>query len=184
MTFIEKLETIIAHPRKNGIYKNRVVDSLRELREKGFARTGYSYKTGADCWTAEVVQVLKDLNIKCEFGNDAPRGGKNGEFVKLTSAAMIKVIRKEMAERKKIADAEKQHQQDTYNNMINTVEKIKNGLLDDFLRTNKERILQERPNKSTKKAFWDRIAKSLNTYNCMHIRDAINARLVILSTNW
>ena len=177
MKLIEKLDTIIAHPRKYGINSSRVVSSLRDLRENGFARTGFSQKNGADCWTDHVVKTLEDININCESGNDAPRGGKNGEFVRITSPAILAIIKKEIAERKKIADAERQQQQDKYNNMFDIVARINNGFFDDFLRVNKQRILQERPNKSTKKSFWERIAKSLNTFNCMQLRDAINTRV-------
>ena len=177
MKLIEKLDTLIAHPRKNGINSGRVVSSLRDLRENGFARTGFSQKTGADSWTEQVIKALEDINISCESGNDAPRGGKNGEFVCITSPAILAIIKKEIAERKRIADAERQRQQNKFSYMLNTVARINNGFFDDFLSENKERILQERPNKSTKKSFWERIAKSLNTFNCMQLRDAINTRV-------
>lgn len=181
MTLIEKLEAIIAHPRKNGITSNRIVDTLKRLREQGKAYTGISERRRALTWTADVVKTLNTFGIPCEQGNDAPRGGKAGDFVRLTSPAMLKVINAEIAERKRIEKAEELKEQERYNNMLNTVERIKSGHIDDFLIENIDRIKQPRLNKSTKKTFWHRIATSIGTYNCSDVRNAIYSRINIIT---
>ena len=181
MTLIEKLDAIIAHPRKSGVTSNRVIQSLKELRYSGKTCTGISERRRADSWTTAVIEALTTHKIPYHSGNNAPRGGMNGEFVKLTSPAMMKIIRHEIAERKKIAKAEYLKKQERYNNILNTVERIKRGYMDDFIIENIDRLIKQRTNKSTKKSFWDRIAKSIETYNCADVRDAIYSRINIIN---
>lgn len=181
MTLIEKLDAIIAHPRKSGVTSNRVIQSLKELRYSGKTCTGISERRRADSWTTAVIEALTTHKIPCHSGNNAPRGGMNGEFVKLTSPAMLKIIRHEIAERKKIAKAEELKKRERYNNMLNTVERIKSGYMDDFIIENIDRFIKQRTNKSTKKSFWDRIAKSIGTYNCADVRNAIYSRINIIN---
>lgn len=177
MKLIEKLEAIIAHPRKNGITSNRIVDSLKRLREQGKAYTGISERRRALTWTADVVKTLNTFGIPCEQGNDAPRGGKAGDFVKLTSPAMLKVINAEIAERKRIADLEEQERIERYNRMLSIAQNIKDGLYDDYLRANRDRILQPRENRATRKQFWNRICRNLGIINSADMRDIINIRV-------
>lgn len=181
MKLIEKLDAIIAHPRKSGVTSNRVVQSLKELRYSGKTCTGISERRRADSWTTAVIEALATHKIPYHSGNNAPRGGMNGEFVQLTSPAMLKVINAEIAERKRIADLEEQKRIERYNNMLKIAQNIKDGLYDDYLRENKERILQPRLNKSTKKTFWHRIATSIGTYNCADVRNAIYSRINIIN---
>lgn len=71
---------------KNGITGNTLI-SLRELFSNGYCRTGKSYFKSRSpykhVWTSKVILVLEILGIQFESGNDAPRGGANGEYVKL-----------------------------------------------------------------------------------------------------
>jgi len=39
----------------------------------------------------ELTTVLNLLNLKYEIGNDAPRGGANGEFIKISQIALSKL---------------------------------------------------------------------------------------------
>ena len=70
-------------------YRGNVKQSLTELTTNGFTRTGKSsfscgYANKSE-WTGAVIVACKELGIEIEFGNDAPRKGANGEFVKLVN---------------------------------------------------------------------------------------------------
>lgn len=69
--------------------KGLTKESVRQVLVNGFATTGRSgYSKGwanKSIWTSQVVEFCKENNIKVEFGNDAPKGGASGEFVKLVS---------------------------------------------------------------------------------------------------
>jgi len=61
--------------------------SIDELYQVGFTRTGKSsYSKGwanKSVWTSDVITACKSLGINYEVGNDAPRGGASGEYVRL-----------------------------------------------------------------------------------------------------
>lgn len=85
-TKIEKLQNAIKANRGN------VKTSLTELLNKGSARTGKSgYSKGwasKSIWTSDVTTILSYLKISFATGNDAPRGGANGEYIKLTDKTL------------------------------------------------------------------------------------------------
>jgi hypothetical protein len=70
-------------------FRGNVKKSLNSLVLTGIAYTGHSgYSKGwasKSVWTADVVAACKELGIEVESGNDAPKGGANGEFVRLVS---------------------------------------------------------------------------------------------------
>ena len=100
-----------------GLYSSLVRKSLTELLGNGgWTRTGYSecrakgWKSKR-IWTGEVLAVLHKLNITCISGNNAPRGGANGEFVQVTCKAFVKqsmVKRKQLDDLKRIAEKEQE----------------------------------------------------------------------------
>ena len=124
MTKYEKLQNLL----NKSIRKQNLRNSVHDLLARGKASTGssswISVRRGAhkEVWTDEVSAILTDLGIAHECGNDAPRGGANGEFVKITSPAFLKEVKafqKRMQERfeaerkealKKAAEIEAQRQ--------------------------------------------------------------------------
>ena len=70
-------------------YRGNVRKSLNELIATGYTRTGHSgYSNGwasKSIWTGELLSACQELGIMVESGNDAPKGGANGEFVALSS---------------------------------------------------------------------------------------------------
>jgi len=70
-------------------FKGNVKNSLVQLTTTGQTRTGQSgYSKGwahKSVWTSEVIAACKELGIEIESGNDAMRGGANGEFIRLVS---------------------------------------------------------------------------------------------------
>ena len=75
-----------------------VCDMLVKLSQDGYVRTGHYTGSGrhtkAVDQTQEVVMSLKRLQISHAEGNDAPRGGVAGNYVVLTSEALMKLIGK------------------------------------------------------------------------------------------
>jgi len=72
--------------------------SLIECLEYGSSRTGKSSYSGGyankSIWTSSVSDLLTKLGITHECCNDAPRGGANGEFVKITDTRFLNRIKK------------------------------------------------------------------------------------------
>lgn len=114
MTKYEKLQNLLNEKQNvSGLRKNNLRTSVAQLLSDGFTRTGssgwISVRRGAskEIWTQEISDILTKIGIAHECGNDAPRGGANGEFVKVTSPAFVKVVKKVQAERKARWEAEK-----------------------------------------------------------------------------
>ena len=114
MTKYEKLQNLLNEKQNiSGLRRQCLRTSVAQLLSDGFTRTGssgwISVRRGAskEIWTQEISDILTNLGIEHECGNDAPRGGANGEFVKVTSPAFVKVVKKVVAERKARWEAEK-----------------------------------------------------------------------------
>lgn len=79
-------------------------NAIERILDDGIARTGESsirrggWKSKA-IWTEAVSNILTRFNIEHICGNDAPRGGANGEFVQVTSKAFLRDMKKEKIER-------------------------------------------------------------------------------------
>lgn len=93
-TIYDKLNDLLTAPHKvSGVKRNsKEYAAIREILDKGVATTGYSSKRGKDVWTDRVYDYLTAHGFKCEKGNNAPRGGANGEYVKITSPAFQKEV--------------------------------------------------------------------------------------------
>lgn len=76
---------------KGHIHSALVVNSLRELIEKGFTRTGRSGCSGGystkNVWSNEVLRHALTIGLNVEKDNDAPRGGANGELVRVVDSS-------------------------------------------------------------------------------------------------
>jgi hypothetical protein len=72
---------------KGMIASSIVRKMLEDVLKTGFVRTGYYNGSGkwatAQDFTAAVSQILSDLQIAHEKGNDASKGGVSGNFIKL-----------------------------------------------------------------------------------------------------
>lgn len=113
MTKFEALQNLLSEKQSvSGIRKQNLRGSLEDLIRYGETTTGssswISKRRGAskEVWTDEVSAVLTRLGIAHECGNNAPRGGANGEYVKVTMPAFLKAVKKNEAERKARLDAE------------------------------------------------------------------------------
>lgn len=103
-----KIETL-----KAGIKANR--GNIRKSLEKiinGYTviRTGYSgYAKGwarKQVWTMVLSGELQRLKIKHAIGNDAPRGGASGEYVRITDKVLLKQVAAHVAAIKAAAEIE------------------------------------------------------------------------------
>lgn len=84
---------------------------LNQLLADGITHTGYYRGSGrhtqAVDLTVRITSILDKLNIAYETGNDAPRGGVSGNFVKITMPAFLKEVRKAKAIIKKSMEEER-----------------------------------------------------------------------------
>lgn len=86
---------------------------LSYILRKGFVHTGYYQGSGrhskAVDLTAIISLILEGKVIAHETGNDAPRGGVSGNYVKVTSPSFLKevkaVMKEEAAKREEVRKA-------------------------------------------------------------------------------
>lgn len=100
----------------SSLKKGNVKSSINILLATGKARTGESsYRAGyahKHIWTDVVAYILRNNRISFECGNDAPRGGANGEFVKLTGKVLKDVLKlKEEREARLKAEVEQRRKE-------------------------------------------------------------------------
>ena len=71
---------------------------LENILRRGFVHTGYYQGSGrrskAIDLTSAVTWYLDKIGSAYETGNDAPRGGVSGNFVKITMPAFLKEVKK------------------------------------------------------------------------------------------
>lgn len=60
-----------------------VINGERVIRPCHTSGSG-RFTTNLD-YTSDVMQILSLLGVKYEIGNDSPRGGKTGNFIKITT---------------------------------------------------------------------------------------------------
>ena len=80
-TYKANLESLLAEKQNVSGIRGNVRESLENILHFGYARTGKSSRSGKQVWTIQVANALRKLGIPCMTGNDAVRGGGNGEFV-------------------------------------------------------------------------------------------------------
>lgn len=113
MTYYDKLLSYFNEKQSITGLRGNVRESVKNLLYYGTACTGDSgRRTGGwtyrNVWTDGVHRVLTLLKIPHEYGNNAPRGGASGEYVKITSPAFLKRakealrVKKEREERERI----------------------------------------------------------------------------------
>ncbi len=108
------LSNMVAAPFSvSGIRKNSQEQyMLKEILRRGFVHTGYYQGSGrhskAVDLTFTISAYLDKMGIAHETGNDAPRGGVSGNYVKVTMPAFLKEVKKVMAEEAAKREAERQ----------------------------------------------------------------------------
>mgnify|MGYP007046279391 CR=1 FL=1 len=92
---ITKKDTVNNVTKKDGTLKTRVIEALKSYQtvpNNGVIH--YSFYTGSGRYTRkvsyyyELTQLLKLAGYKWTEGNDAPRGGAQGDFIKVSKAAV------------------------------------------------------------------------------------------------
>lgn len=76
-----QLASLLAEKQTASNIRGNVRKSLINILDFGYATTGKSNRSGKDIWTRQVADILRRLGIPCKTGNEAPRGGAQGEFV-------------------------------------------------------------------------------------------------------
>lgn len=93
MTQFEKLQDILKNPSGYSVKKNTCVyKCLQKIAMYGIAQTGTSSRNSKKLFTVDVLTVLRNSGICCECYNNAPRGGANGEHVKLRGKVYKDVV--------------------------------------------------------------------------------------------
>ena len=156
-TLNEKLENALTGTR------GLVRESLKNLRASGIASTGKNQNRKTQSWTKEVCEILAKNKIPFENGNDAPRGGICGEFVKLTSKsqlfqieAEIEFKRRALNDQKLIQEAKKTQSE------IRIIEFIKENR--DLVEMQKAKLMELKANND--KENWQIIANALVQMVC------------------
>ena len=86
-----KLSTFLSRLEKHGQKGTKAYQMVAELatNEKTIIRPCYT--SGSGRWTSNqdhserVIELLNAMNVKYVEGNDAPRGGATGKFIRITS---------------------------------------------------------------------------------------------------
>lgn len=93
------MKTIITAKTRSKVINN----SILELNNNGTTQTGRSgYSKGwanKSIWTSEVAAILDSEGISYERGNDAPRGGASGEYVRITCPIFLAAVEVRKAQR-------------------------------------------------------------------------------------
>lgn len=102
----KQVEELSKHPPYLQYVSPFIVDKLRELLETGIIRptkvTFINNKRGCEtrCFKDELLELLLVIEIKHEVGNDAPRNGKNGNFIKVRKRKLKEHLRSKVLTRK------------------------------------------------------------------------------------
>lgn len=118
----------------NAKVRKQIASYINELATSGYTYTGYYTGSGrhtkAQNYKGEVESVLRSLGISYAAGNDAPRGGVSGEYVVITSKAVMANIRKSKEYRTLVAGASRswaKPKKHTKAMLINAIEEKLNG---------------------------------------------------------
>lgn len=120
-------------------------ESLKELFEKGIARTGRSNRYGKKVWTNEVVTACANLGLIVTWGNDAPRGGANGEYVMILDTPKNDIIIKFIAMNNRLEKIKKVREErltKERSEELNKTDALIDSLSDDYLYSLKEKLLE------------------------------------------
>lgn len=173
MKLIEKLDLSIEQYKR----KDRLSNSLAELRRTGRATTGYSTINGTKVWTDKVSERLTLYGIPHQCGNDAPRGGKNGEYIKLISPAMLKIINAERKAEESAWQAKQDAREAKYKEQPQLIADIKGGKYDEIILSKADRYIElYRIGGKQFREYAKRYAKQLDTPCTLDLRDAILRR--------
>jgi len=103
----EKQRNILIKQGIESINSPIIINWVVDILNGGIARVGDSGKGFYSNRTEEVTSILGKLNFKFEAGNDAPKGGASGFFVKAANKSLLKrrVAADNAAREKRIANA-------------------------------------------------------------------------------
>lgn len=101
MTQFQKLQQVVNEPKLYEVRRNSQLHwDIKALLSCGQVHTykvtrrkGY---TNISDTKDRISGILDGLNIAYEVSNDAPRGGKQGTFIRLTGKAILRDIRNKM----------------------------------------------------------------------------------------
>lgn len=172
MTLIEKLELALAKHKR----QDKVRCSLAQLREYGRASTGESTRRGTKVWTDKIEAILTEYAIPYESGNDAPRGGKNGEYVKLTSPTMLAIIRKERKAAHEDYMRREAERKARYERSKAVAAEVLEGRYDDIVRDSAQKLLSADEFRSSASL----IAFRLKIKSTSELRNALYERAKVL----
>ena len=83
--------------KKDGSLKKRVIEAIKYCVSSS-TKIHFSYYTGSGrhirlvCYFNEIHELLNVLGYKSEFLNDAPRGGKQGDYLKVSKRAINTIL--------------------------------------------------------------------------------------------
>ena len=99
MTTLEKLQkadktNIVT--KKDGLLKQRTIEAINDYRNRD-GKFYTTYTSGRGRFTSNLTNdsiywVIKLLGYKFQEGNDSPRGGKTGDFIKVSKRAFNNII--------------------------------------------------------------------------------------------
>ena len=98
ITKIKDMKTISKNLRtKSGAINNRYSHAWENSVKKGNRIYPKSYTGSGNYITLrdysfQIEEIIKDLGYKFKTGNDAPRGGKQGDFIQVSKTAMNAII--------------------------------------------------------------------------------------------
>ena len=98
MTQFQKLQQVVDEPKLYKVQRNsKLYFDIKALAEHGQSHTYTVRRSGGYTniydSTERIINILKALKIAYELGNDAPRGGREGRFIRLTGKAILRDIR-------------------------------------------------------------------------------------------
>ena len=80
--------------RINNHYEMAIVDSRKDEEKKRIYTFQWQNKgRNAKDTSSRILHIIRALGYKYSFGNDAPKGGKNGEYIQLYSKQAFETIK-------------------------------------------------------------------------------------------
>jgi len=142
----------------------------------GYSGRGrYTSKTNGDHFT--VIEGLCKIGVDFVKGNDAPRGGWNGQYVELSAKGKRQVAEWAKIRKAAIAEAEEDHKAVIAENKARRVEAIKNNLA--ILNENPDTVAEYFPDQP--ETFTTAMGKEINTSNIRNKRHQLAHALHVLN---
>lgn len=178
MKTTEKISDVVNNPKKFGtVHNSNAIRSLKELLHAGKTHTAFSSKRRVDDWGKKVEELLNKIKVPYIKGNDAPRGGIAGNFIKLNVKSALAEIeknlkkeQKEEAERRAKEEADKAAKEERRRKLNDdSFEHWKDFDFSQFMAKDKFKMLNSKGRKFT----FHNLAATLGTQNNQGFRDAV-----------